>query len=261
LIVATVAVGGISVTASAQPASTAIGPNQSFIATVNGKHPTATITVACPGPVRPPPFAQGGHPIVNQTLGVLPARATTTSTGFTGSRGKSITVTFVLPVDSPAIPVTFTHYGTQPIPTSLLLPCSGSAPVVFTPQPTRKTARSASVMVTYENIAVTPTPTSRSATPTHTITVTWADHGRSYSVHKGDRLDVELSGALSGFTWTEPNSSNSPVVRRTSGSSGQAEFVAIGPGKATLTAVGNPKCYPQCMIASFSFEVKVRVTG
>jgi len=155
LIIGTVAVGAINVAAAAEATSAAIGPNQSFIGQVNGTHPKATIKVVCPGPVRPPPFAQSGHPLADQTLGVAPAPSTTAHTGFTGSRVKSITATFVLPVDAPTVPVTFTHYGSQPIPTSLLLPCSGSAPVVFSPQPTSKTARSASVTVTYENVAVT----------------------------------------------------------------------------------------------------------
>lgn len=157
-----VAVGTSCVAAGAQTASTAIGPNQAFIGLVNGTRPKATIKVVCPGPVRPPPATQTGHPVSGQTLAVTASRSTLTSVGRTGSRGTSISVTFVTPVDAPTVPVTFTRYGTQPLPTSLLLPCSGSTPVVFSPQPTSKTARSSSVSTTYENIAVTPTPVAAS---------------------------------------------------------------------------------------------------
>jgi len=252
--------------ASAEPASVTIGPEQAFIGLVNGTHPKATIKVVCPGPVLPPPATQTGHPLSGQTLGVMPEASTSTTTGWTGSRGRSIAVLFVTPVDAPTVPVTFTRYGTQALPTSLLLPCSGSTPVVFSPQPTSKTARSASVLVTYENIAVTPTPTASGSTiPTHTITVTWADNQQSYSLQKGNRLDVELSGPSSGFTWTEPTSSNSAVLKRRSGSSGEEAdglFLAVGSGKATVMALGSPKCSPQCETAVLLlFEVKVTVTG
>jgi len=254
LIVATVAVGVIIAAASAQPSSTAIGPNQAFIGLVNGKYPTAIVTVACPGPGR---LGQTGHPVGNQTIGLTPAPSTATTTGFTGSRGKSIVTRFGGTVTSKA--VTFTTYGTQAIPTSLAVPCSGSGSVSLSPRPKSKTARSASVMVTYENIAVTPTARSIG----RTITVTQADSGKSYRMHKGDRLDVALTGPAS-YTWTEPTSSNSTVLQRKSGSSGsQASglFVAARRGKATVSAVDNPNCYPRCLLPSRLFEVSATVTG
>jgi hypothetical protein len=263
LIVATMSLGVISAAASAQPASTAIAPNQAFFGLVNGKHPKATITVACPGPVLPPPATQTGHPLSGQTLGVMAASSTATSTGRTGTRGKSITVGFVIPVDAPALPVTFTHYGTQALPTSLLLPCSGTLPVVFSPQPTSKTARSVSVMVTYENIAVTPTPAATRSTTGRTITLTQADSGRSITLHRGDRLDVELSGP-SLYAWTEPTSSKSAVLLRRSGSSGTEAsglFQAVRTGKTTVSAFDNPKCYPMCLPPSLLFDVSVSISG
>jgi hypothetical protein len=45
--------------------------------------------------------------------------------------------------------LTFTTYGSQPIPTTLLLPCIGSGTVVFTPRPTSATARSVTLTVTF----------------------------------------------------------------------------------------------------------------
>jgi len=124
-----------------------IGPNQTYFGLVNGRHPTATIKVLCPGPV-----GRTGHPLAGQTVGVNPGPSSTASdVGFTGSAGRSIVVIFGGPTTS--APITFKTYGTQPIPTSLLLPCGGTAPVVFSPRPTSKTARNATVVVTYENIA------------------------------------------------------------------------------------------------------------
>jgi hypothetical protein len=52
--------------------------------------------------------------------------------------------------------VTFTSYGSPPIPTSLVLPCSATGSVVFSPRPTSRTARSTTVTVTYLNLAAAP---------------------------------------------------------------------------------------------------------
>lgn len=43
-----------------------------------------------------------------------------------------------------------------PIPTSLSLPCSGSATVAFVPEPTSLTAQTATVTVTFISIGVGP---------------------------------------------------------------------------------------------------------
>jgi len=145
---------GAAPTAGAQSV-TPVGPHQSFFGLVNGTHPTAVIKVFCPGPIR---VGQTGHPVGGQTLGVkLGPASTAVDSGFTGSLGRAIVVTFVSPVTTPPAtnpPITFRTYGTQPLPTSLVTPCAGRLPVVFSPEPTSKTARSATVEVTYENIAV-----------------------------------------------------------------------------------------------------------
>ena len=52
-----------------------------------------------------------------------------------------------------------------------------------------------------------------------TITVTQADSGRSYALHPGDRMVVQLSGP-SNYTWTEPTSSDKAVLQSTGASSG-----------------------------------------
>ena len=50
--------------------------------------------------------------------------------------------------------MTFTAYGSQPLPSTLLLPCLGPGTVVFSPVPGSATARSETMAVTF----VTPCP-------------------------------------------------------------------------------------------------------
>ena len=96
-----------------------------------------------------------------------------------------------------------------------------------------------------------------------TITVTQADSGRSYALHLGDRLVVQLSGP-SNYTWTKPTSSDQAVLQSTgasSGASASAGFLVMALGTAKVSATDNPNCYPQCLSPSRLFEVTVSVGG
>jgi hypothetical protein len=263
LLIASVLLGGLFTMggrATAKPATTSIGPHQHFVGLVNGISTKATVIVACPGP-----RGGMGHP-VGGTIAVEPLSTAAGTSGYTGSRGRSVLATFVVPIPiaSPPPTVTFTRYGSQAIPSTLLLPCSGSGSVVFAPAPTSKTAQNATVSVTFANIAVDPpAPASAVAAPSRTITVIQADSGKSYALHRGDHLIAQLSGP-SFYTWTEPASSNPVVLQRTAGSSGAtgtATFVANAKGKAQVTAIDNPNCYPRCLPPSRLFEVAVSVVG
>lgn len=91
-------------------------------------------------------------------------------------------------------------------------------------------------------------------------TVTQADNGHRYTLHKGTVLDVQLTGP-SGVAWSEPESSNDAVLERTTGSSGMtamATFIATSKGRVQVTAVGTPSCAPLCTVL-LGFEVNVRV--
>jgi len=136
-------------------ARTDIGPGEHFVGLVNKHTANAIILMACGPPLSP---NETGHPLGGQTIAVEPPPTTAGSTGFTGTRGRSITAGFVLAKPEPATngPVTFSHYGSEAIPTSLVLPCSGSGLAVFSPQPTSKTAQDAEVSVTFANITVGP---------------------------------------------------------------------------------------------------------
>jgi hypothetical protein len=128
-----------------------IGPNQGFTGQVNKVHVGAVITVFCPGPAFP---GQTGHPVGGQTVSAVPG-AVSTGGGYTGSLGRSIVVIF--PPTATTGSVTLTgYYEYQPIPTTLLFPCSGTGTVRYRPEPTSMTARDDTVTVTFENIAVSP---------------------------------------------------------------------------------------------------------
>jgi len=100
-------------------------------------------------------------------------------------------------------------------------------------------------------------------TPSRTIKVTEADNGHRYRLHKGDGLDVQLSGP-SSLIWTEPTSSNQAVLQRTGGSSGATAtgtFVAIAKGKVQVTADGSPNCSGACPMLILQFQISVSVVG
>jgi hypothetical protein len=144
---------GLSGVASAQPSSR-VGPDQAFRALVNGHsgYPApVTINMACFGPSQP---GQTGHPTAGQSVTVLLGAATVSQAGFTGPNATSIGVFFGPPPPasrSGAGPVTFTRYGVpKAIPTSLVLPCSGTGRVTFVPLPmSPPTSRAAVVPVRF----------------------------------------------------------------------------------------------------------------
>lgn len=94
-----------------------------------------------------------------------------------------------------------------------------------------------------------------------TVSVTVANTGASITLHRGDFLNVQLSGTTM-YTWTEPTSSNPTLVRRLSGTSGStasALFAAVAVGRVMVSAVDNPTCYPACLPPSRLFEVTLTI--
>lgn len=95
------------------------------------------------------------------------------------------------------------------------------------------------------------------------LPISTSDSGRQITLQRGDRLNVYLVGP-SSYAWTTATASNSAVLNRVSADSGssvsRAVFVARGPGWSTVTAVDNPRCYPQCLPPSRLFQVRVLVT-
>jgi len=120
-------------------------PDQQFVGLVNGKTQDAAINMACFGPVLP---GEMGHPFGGQWAEVLKAEVIARF-GYTGSLGTTIVADFGGASATPQR-LTFSYYGVQEaIPTSFLLPCSGSGAVVFHPEPTSPTAKSFTVTVNF----------------------------------------------------------------------------------------------------------------
>ncbi len=141
------AVGLTSAAATVDPAP--IGPNQFFTGQVNGASVNAVIKVVCPGPVT---AGETGHPVSGQTVDVMPASSSSADVGYTGSAADHVIVDFG--GTSITTPVTLSSYAVQAaIPSTLNLPCSGAGKVSFVPAPTSSTARTATVLVSYANIA------------------------------------------------------------------------------------------------------------
>jgi hypothetical protein len=131
-----------------------VAPNQYFVALVNGSTVKSSIAVICDGP--PGALVRIGHPAAGQTAEVLPAPLAIpqppVGVGFTGSAGTAIG--FVLSPADATPPVVLRFYQTTaPIPTSITVPCSGTAPVAFVPGPGSPTARPAVISVTFTSIS------------------------------------------------------------------------------------------------------------
>lgn len=153
-----IAIGIIAPGVSGAAAHGKIGPRQYFAGSVNGSLGTpkpAIIKVVCPGPA-----GVSGHPLSGQTVEVGLAISTVPNAGYTGKRATSIAAFFGAQPPVPTGPgqVTFTRYRVpQAIPTSLMLPCSGTGVVTFVPfSESPPISRSEGVPVEYVNVAVTP---------------------------------------------------------------------------------------------------------
>ncbi len=124
-----------------------IGPYQYFFGEVNGQAGHATIKMGCFGPIY---RGQHGHPLVGQTVKVLPAPAPTPrDLGFTGGAAHAIDVRFPTPTVA-KVPVILRDYTvTAPIPVSLILPCAGRGNVAFVPNAMSPAAHTATVTVSF----------------------------------------------------------------------------------------------------------------
>lgn len=172
------------------------------------------------------------------------------------------------------------HIGSSPSSANTVVPAAsassdatpGGSPATATPQ-TVTPAGSASAVVVPPPTApgpvqtprATPAPTpARTAPSAGTVTLSDSSDGTSITVHAGTTIVVDLA-ASSSYRWTEPDTSNAGVLRRSSGSTGAdgsatATFDAVSPGSADLSAVDNPDCLPQgCRPPSRLWRVTVTV--
>lgn len=144
-----VASAGATVAWAQGPATGPIRPHQPFVGLINGSDGiggSVGINMACFGPVRP---GQRGHPMAGQSVGIGQPEAIAGSFGNTGSKGTAIVAFFGTPPTTTTGSLTFHRYVTVKMPTSLLLPCSGSGTVTFVAVPKSPTEQSFSVPVTF----------------------------------------------------------------------------------------------------------------
>lgn len=121
-----------------------VAPDQYFTGVVNGASGASRIFVVCDGPIDVVPL---GHPVPGQTLAseqVVTGAPAATSVGFTGSAARSLEVR----LGSGTVTLRF-HHAPAAIPTTALVPCSGTGTVAFTPNPASPTSRAATVSVTF----------------------------------------------------------------------------------------------------------------
>lgn len=128
---------GVLAAASPAQAANAVGPKQYFAGQVTGATGPSVIEVACPGTGT----SAGGHPVAGQTVQVnqLFPPVSSTTAGYTGNSAVEIDASLIFPAGpvNSRIPVaTFTQYSLPlPIPTSITVPCTGSAVMDFSPYP------------------------------------------------------------------------------------------------------------------------------
>jgi hypothetical protein len=229
---------------AAQPVSV-VAPHQTFTGLVNGQRSDASVDVVCPGPVR---LGQMGYPAGGQTVAVSLESPSSALAGNTGSRGRSIVARFVTPSTVAPPTVTFTQYGSQPIPTVEMLPCSGSGAVMFSPLPTSHTARSARVSVTYVPTCTNPCPVTDGTGPSSaTATAVAAQSPSPHGVIAG-QLGFEGGPYPGGFHPT------AGVVKYAGPQTGRVKVpgsgdftVDVAPGAYTLIGCGgtrNEQCGP-----------------
>ena len=99
---------------------------------------------------------------------------------------------------------------------------------------------------------------SRTAQPTVVANLT--DNMRRMSLTRGATLVVRL-GARGLYVWSAPRGS-SPLATRLSlgGATALAQFVARSVGRGVVQATATPACYPQCLMPSQLYQLKVTVT-
>jgi hypothetical protein len=110
-----------------------------------------------------------------------------------------------------------------------------------------------------------PAPTTTNApAPRAAVVITEATQG-PVSVARGSELDVNLS--RSAQAWSEPQSSDSNVLVRISGSTGpdgsaHAVFRAVADGSVSVfSSQAPPSCYPHCLPPQRALDFTVNVIG
>ena len=143
------------VLAMGAPASMAggvpIGPGQAFVGSVNGQFRSATINMACFGPILP---GQTGHPMKDQMLEIYSPPppivfGPPVKVGNTGAAGTSVTAVVIADGKVYARVRLGQYFKLKAIPTTAVLPCAGKGVVRLVPKPWSEGAKIGAVTVNF----------------------------------------------------------------------------------------------------------------
>jgi hypothetical protein len=110
------------------------------------------------------------------------------------------------------------------------------------------------------------TTTTAPAPADDTVTVTAADNGKTFTLRRGQHLVVSLSE--SGWIWSDPDTDNAAVLKRTAVSANPssdhvtASFDALTAGQAHVSASKDAPCrqsQPPCMVPTYLWQVTINV--
>ncbi|SRR5258706_1524301 len=87
------------------------------------------------------------------------------------------------------------------------------------------------------------------------VTITEGDRGKIVMAHVGNEIIFSLR---SGFTW-KVNFSNRNIVKQINSNNSQLTYEAVKQGTTLVTLVGDPACYPHCMIPSAALSLTLTV--
>lgn len=129
------------------------------------------------------------------------------------------------------------------------------------PSPNSGTATPSPAATSSQPASSTPTTTS---SPGEVATLDNAARGTTTYVRVNARVEVTLT-ADPGYTFSAPSSGDQSVLRSDAAAQtaagATAEFRALRPGTATISAAENPRCLPQCGLPSRLWEATVTVTS
>jgi len=230
----------------------------------------------------------GGPSVAMAPAPAAPGAAGSTAPVTTRSEPGATTVAPAPPAAStPAAPPTTAPIVSRPVPVTVPAPSTPASAPDATPSappttaPTADPAPSTTAAPTSPGspppsphaaptapARVVPAPTSSPSAAR--IVLTEADSGRTITVRRGDVVEVDLSAPSNGMLWTEPQTTDQTVVRRTSGrtnpdGSASGVFGAAGDGRAQIEASRVPPCAtatPRCLPPQrIDFVVTIIVTG
>jgi hypothetical protein len=162
------------------------------------------------------------------------------------------------------------HTSSSTVDTATTVDQATSPTGAASPSPTTATTRALLAQQPRSTASAAPTAPPPTAN-NNSVTVTEADDGQTFTLHRNQALSVSLSN---DNVWSEPQASSTQVLTRTSGSangdgSAQATFAATGDGQTAVSADGrsHPQpcetANPPCMVPDHivHFQVTVNVVG